>query len=122
MTQGYRRLERGKGFRSGGPGPQLGSGPRPSPCRARYLTDFLGLLQSIGTVVPVLRARDVGHAPLVAVPSVEAIHLERPESGHEVRADDETVGVADLRAPDAERLFLGGLGVGTIPGVEVGNS
>ena len=54
------------------------------------------------TIVPVLHARDVRHAPALAVPATEALHAERPESGRHVGHDDQAVGIANI---DAERAI-----------------
>src|SRR5438105_4303560 len=64
----------------------------------RSLTDFPGLRRTFWPVIPVLYRRDVGHAPLVSVPAVKAIHLEGPEAGSEVTDHDDAIGIADIHA------------------------
>src|ERR1051326_4543914 len=76
------------------------------PCRGKRLSGFppragrtanpqlLGahlrpLGRAVGSVIPVLGARDVGDPPLVAVPAVEAIHPQHPDAGPEIFDDDE---------------------------------
>src|SRR6185436_9974566 len=74
-------------------------------------THLLRFGSSVGSVVPILRGAHVRHSPLMSVPPVEAIHLEGPESGHQIADDDEPVGVADIDAP---RALINGPGVGTV--------
>src|SRR2546425_2409795 len=64
-------------------------------------THLLGFRRPVRPIVPVLCRRDVGHPPLVPIPAVEAIHLERPEAGHLVAEHDEAIGVAHLYAKGA---------------------
>ena len=47
-------------------------------------------------IVPVLRRRDVRLAPVLTVPALEAVHLERPDTGRHVADDDQAVLVADV--------------------------
>src|SRR6185503_8786785 len=65
------------------------------------LADSARLRCAVGSVVPILRGADVRHAPLVTVPSVEAVHLERPESRGHVSEEDEPVRIANVHAPAA---------------------
>src|SRR2546430_2932146 len=59
------------------------------------------LRRPLGSVVPVLHARDIRHPPLVSIPAVEPVHVKRPESGAEIARHDHPVGVAHVDAPDA---------------------
>src|SRR5262245_41812836 len=55
-------------------------------------------LRLFRSAIPILHARDVRHAEVVAVPPVEPVHLEHPESAPHVREDDEAIVVADVDA------------------------
>src|SRR6185295_2346374 len=57
--------------------------------------------RSIRTVIVVLDRRHVGHSPLVAVPAIESVHLESPESAAAVADHDHAVGVADVHTERA---------------------
>src|SRR5437879_4602962 len=74
---------------------QLVSRPSSRPS----LTHSLRLRCPLRPVIPILRTGDVRQAPLVPVPAVEPVHLERPEPGHEIADDDEAVRVPHLDAP-----------------------
>src|ERR1700722_4644887 len=50
------------------------------------------------TVIVVLHARDVRHAVILAVPSVEPIHVEQPEAGPHVRDHDESIVIPNIDA------------------------
>src|SRR5262245_53679541 len=64
-------------------------------------THFRWFGRAVGSVIPIRRAGDVRQPPLMAVPAVETIHLEGPESGQEVLDYDEPVAVADVHAERA---------------------
>src|SRR2546427_6567836 len=59
------------------------------------------LRRPLGPVVPVLHARDIGHPPLVSIPAVEAVHVERPDPGPEIARHDHPVGITHVHPPDA---------------------
>src|SRR2546425_9216063 len=63
------------------------------------LAHLLRFRRPLGAVIPILRRGHVRHTPLMSVPAVKAIHLERPEPGHEVADDDQPIGVADVDPP-----------------------
>src|SRR5437016_1927590 len=87
-----------------GPGPVLNSFRTFTTFRTfRTLasTHLLLLRSSLRSVIPVLSRADIRHAPLVAVPAVEAVHVESPETAVLIADDDQTVGVADVDAPGA---------------------
>src|SRR5207237_8228579 len=60
---------------------------------------LLRLGRAFGAVVAILGAGDVGHAPLMPVPTVEAVHLESPETGLEVTGHDDALRVSGLTCP-----------------------
>src|SRR5262249_6101009 len=64
--------------------------------RQTPLTDPSRFGRSVRPGIPVLGTRDVGHAPLAAVPAVEPVHAKCPEAGILVARHDEAVGVADV--------------------------
>src|SRR5689334_11241576 len=66
-------------------------------CRRR------GFLRAFRTMVPILDARDVGLAMLVAIPSLEAVDAEEPESRAHVRKRHQSVVVPHVHA---ERALL----------------
>src|SRR5262249_2077181 len=66
------------------------------PIADSRLTHSARLWRSVGPVIPVLRRRDIGHAPLVTVPPVKAVHLQRPESSSEIADHDQTVAVSHV--------------------------
>src|ERR1700728_4422240 len=45
-------------------------------------------------MIPILRARNVGHGPVVTVPSAEAVHLEQPRASIGIGDQDQAIGVA----------------------------
>src|SRR6185312_3427102 len=54
---------------------------------------------SLGSVVVILDARDVRQSPVVAIPAVEAVHLEEPDAGVTVADHDEAIAVAYVDPP-----------------------
>src|SRR5260370_2478665 len=89
-------------FRIGPPGPTRGTliVARDSCQDQSSLTktDLTGLGSSLGSVVPILGAGDVGQPPLMAVPPVDAVHLGGPESGPHGGDDGQADRVPDLHA------------------------
>src|SRR6185503_2622412 len=67
---------------------------------------LLRFRRSIRPVVPVLRARDVGQAPLLPIPAVEPFHLERPEPRS--AGNDQAIGVSHVYAKRALHAALTG--------------
>ena len=54
------------------------------------------VFRSSGTVVPVLRARDVRHPPIGSVPTLETIHFEGPDARAHITYDDESILIPDV--------------------------
>src|SRR6185503_16410609 len=71
----------------------------PQPAIRNRSADLLWLGRAIRPVVPILRARDVRYAPLVAVPAVEAVHPERPEA--RAAGDNQPVSIPHVHAERA---------------------
>src|SRR5690349_10039586 len=66
------------------------------PRQPSHLAHFSRLRRPIRPVVPVLRRAHIGHSPLVAVPAVEALHVEAPGTGARIADHYHAVGVADV--------------------------
>src|SRR5664279_199342 len=69
--------------------------------RLRLCCCARSLRHAFRTILPVLRRRDVRHPPVVAVPSVEAIHVQRPEARRDVADHDEAIRIAHRDTPRA---------------------
>src|SRR5262249_11695553 len=65
-------------------------------------------------IVPVLCVRDVRHAPLMAVPAIESIHPEAPDSRVEVADHDQPVSVPYVDAPSSGLTTHHSLTCGTL--------
>ncbi len=83
--------------------------------------DARGRWRAIGAIVPILGARNVRDAPVVAVPSLEPLQLERPESVLDVARDDEPVSVADVHAKDTAARTTAGVVLHPTVGVVKGD-
>src|SRR5579872_2730807 len=71
---------------------------------------------AVGSIVPILHAGNVRHAPLMPVPSVKPVHLENPESGLPVTDDNRAVGIAHVDSLGAVKNIPSHRDVGS-PGV-----
>src|ERR1051326_7433407 len=70
---------------------------------------------AFGTMIPVLHARDVRHSVIVAIPSLEAVHAEQPESRAHIGEGHEAIVVPDVDAKCA--LFDAGRALPTVVGI-----
>src|SRR5688572_8581422 len=68
-------------------------------CYYSLLAYPLGFRRSVRPIIPVLGRADIRHPPLMAIPSVEAVHLEGPETG--TTGHDEAVGVPHIHTERA---------------------
>src|SRR5262245_25174495 len=73
------------------------------------------LCNSIRTTIPILGARVIRHAPLVAVPAVESVELQRPESRGHVADDDQAVRVPYINAERAVQYVSRGSAARAFP-------
>src|SRR5678815_3793448 len=71
----------------------------PQSAFRNYSADSPHLRRPIRSIIPVLRGADIWHSPLMAVPAIEAIHLDGPEAGGEIAHHDQPVRIADVNAP-----------------------